>query len=91
MTPLWERETTGLWIDLPNHILQALNLERIDGAAAIHAAGHAFLNQFILSEDVKTECRVVNEEYTESPPKRFPRYDYESPKFVNLTTQIDIL
>ena len=76
MTPLWERETTGLWIDLPNHVLQALNLEGIDGAAAIHAAGHAFLNQFILSEDVKTECRVVNEEYKDSEsPKRFPRYD----------------
>jgi len=75
MTLPWERETTGFWIDLPNHVLQALNLERVDGAAAIHAAEHAFLNQFILSDDVKTECRVVNEAYkdSESPSKRFPR------------------
>ncbi|KIM49038.1 hypothetical protein M413DRAFT_438203 [Hebeloma cylindrosporum] len=33
MTPPWERETTGFWIDLPNRVLQALNLEGIDGAS----------------------------------------------------------
>ncbi|KAF8906023.1 DEAD/H helicase [Gymnopilus junonius] len=75
LTSPWERETVGFWIDLPNEILRDLISEGIDGAAAIHAAEHAFLNQFALSEDVKTDCRVAKEEYedAESPAKRPPR------------------
>jgi len=75
LTPPWERETTGFWIDLPNDILQSLNSEGIDRAAALHAAEHAFLNQFSLSEDVKTDCRVTKEEEqgTEIRTTRPPR------------------
>ena len=75
MTPAWEREAIGFWLDLPIQVLHKLSLEGIDGAAAIHAAEHAFLNQFALSQDVKTDCRVVKEEYvdTGTPAKRPPR------------------
>ncbi|KAF8964071.1 DEAD/H helicase [Flammula alnicola] len=75
ITPPWERETTGFWIDLPSTILESLSSKQIDGAAAIHAAEHAFLNQFVLSEDVKTDCRVAKEDYkdTDTPAKRPPR------------------
>ena len=74
MTPPYERETTGFWMDLPNNILETLKTDEIDGAASIHAAEHALLNQFALSQDMKTDCRVVKEEYREGvPAKRLPR------------------
>lgn len=74
-TPSWEREATGFWIDLSSQILRLLWEKQIDGAAAIHAAEHAFLNQFALSQDVRTDCRVVKEEYQDSnaPATRPPR------------------
>jgi len=76
MTPPFERETTGFWMDLPQDILESLNDEQIDGAAAIHAAEHAFLNQFSLSQDMKTDCRVAKEEYHDNTPvTRPPRCD----------------
>ncbi|KAF9532377.1 DEAD H helicase [Crepidotus variabilis] len=63
MTPPFERESTGFWIDLPSPILNQLFISEIDGAAAIHAAEHALLNQFALSRDMKTDCRVAKEDY----------------------------
>ena len=74
-TPPWERETTGFWMDLPTSVLDALRSSNIDSAEAIHAAEHAFLNQFPLSEDLKTDCRVVQEDNKDSQVKRYPRYD----------------
>uniref|UniRef100_A0A8H7Y073 P-loop containing nucleoside triphosphate hydrolase protein n=2 Tax=Psilocybe cubensis TaxID=181762 RepID=A0A8H7Y073_PSICU len=76
ITPPWERETIGFWIDLPNVILERLYAEEIDGAAAIHAAEHAVLNQYALSQDVKTDCRVAKEGYADgnTSAKRAPRY-----------------
>ncbi|KAF8810709.1 DEAD/H helicase [Phlegmacium glaucopus] len=79
LTPPCERETTGFWIDLPTSILDALRLSGIDSAEATHAAEHAFLNQFPLSEDLKTDCRVVQEDNKDSQVKRYPRlvfYDF---------------
>jgi len=76
LTPPWDRETTGLWIDLPTPVLDALRLSGIDGAEAIHAAEHAFLNQFPLSEDLKTDCRVVQEDNKDSQVRQYPRYDF---------------
>ncbi|KAH9483859.1 ATP-dependent helicase hrq1 [Psilocybe cubensis] len=75
ITPPWERETIGFWIDLPNVILERLYAEEIDGAAAIHAAEHAVLNQYALSQDVKTDCRVAKEGYADgnTSAKRAPR------------------
>ncbi|KAJ3517789.1 hypothetical protein NLJ89_g269 [Agrocybe chaxingu] len=76
MTPPWERQTAGFWIDLPPAISEQLKEETIDRAAAIHAAEHAFLNQFALSEDVKTDCRIAKEEDAISESKkRPPRHD----------------
>jgi DEAD/DEAH box helicase domain-containing protein len=74
-TPPWERETTGFWVDLPTSVLDALRSSNIDSAEAIHAAEHAFLNHFPLSEDLKTDCRVVQEDNKDSQVKRYPRYD----------------
>ncbi|KAK2467067.1 hypothetical protein APHAL10511_001325 [Amanita phalloides] len=71
-TPVWERETMGFWIDLPRVILDVMRDKNIDMAGAIHAAEHALLNRFSLSEDVRTECKASEKEYrvTESRRKR---------------------
>ena len=78
MSPPWERESTGFWIDLSTEILDTLASAGIDGSSAIHAAEHAFLNQFALAQDVKTDCRVAKEDYSEArtsaPVIRPPRY-----------------
>ena len=74
MTPPYTRETNGFWIDLSAEVLQKLKTDGIDGAAAIHAAEHGLLNQFVLSQDLKADCRVVKEEYQEGvAAKRLPR------------------
>ncbi|KAF5358075.1 hypothetical protein D9756_001743 [Leucocoprinus leucothites] len=71
-TPPYVCDTTGLWIDVPRAILQLLRSKRYNLAEAIHAAQHAFLNQFPLSADLKTECKAAEKEYrvTESSRKR---------------------
>jgi DEAD/DEAH box helicase domain-containing protein len=75
-TEPWRRETTGLWIDIPTPTLKLMLAKGINAAAAIHAAEHAFLNRFVLSADLKTECKVPEKEYrtTESNRKRPARY-----------------
>ncbi|KIY43668.1 P-loop containing nucleoside triphosphate hydrolase protein [Fistulina hepatica ATCC 64428] len=62
-TPPWECETTGMWIDLSNELLQLLRDRNIDPAEAIHSAQHAFMNRFPLAQDVKTECKAPEKEY----------------------------
>ncbi|KAH6918791.1 DEAD/H helicase [Coprinopsis sp. MPI-PUGE-AT-0042] len=71
-TPPWERDTNGFWLDVPAPVLALLRTLRIHTAEAIHSASHAFLNQFPLAEDVKTECKAAEKEYrvTESTRKR---------------------
>ncbi len=71
-TPPYICDTTGLWIDVPRPILELLRSKRFNLAEAIHAAQHSFLNQFSLSEDLKTECKAAEKEYkvTESSRKR---------------------
>lgn len=71
-TPPYVCDTTGLWIDVPHSVLDLLRSKRFNLAEAIHAAQHAFLNQFPLSEDLKTECKAAEKEYrvTESSRKR---------------------
>ena len=71
-TPAWERDTTGFWLDVPKKTLSLLRSLQVNVAEAIHAAQHAFLIQFPLSEDVKTECKAAEKEYkvTESTRKR---------------------
>jgi DEAD/DEAH box helicase domain-containing protein len=38
-------------------------MKGIHPAEAIHAAQHAFLNKFCLSQDMKTECKAAEKEY----------------------------
>ncbi|KXN90485.1 Putative ATP-dependent helicase HRQ1 [Leucoagaricus sp. SymC.cos] len=62
-TPPYVCDTTGLWIDVPRPILELLRSKRFNPAEAIHAAQHAFLNQFPLSQDLRTECKAAEKEY----------------------------
>ncbi len=75
-TPAWERESTGLWMDIPKAILDLMNAHEINPAEAIHAAQHAFLNRFALASDLGTECKPPEQEYKarESRRKRPARY-----------------
>ncbi|KAJ8078462.1 ATP-dependent 3'-5' DNA helicase [Marasmius tenuissimus] len=66
----WEQETTGLWIDVPNHVLPLLRDKYIKPAAAIHSAAHAFLNQFALAQDLRTECKAEEKEYLKKESQR---------------------
>lgn len=90
-TPPWERDSTGMWLDVPKsalmimeevtfcapflaiaHVVQA----DINAAEAIHSAQHAFLNQFAMAADLRTECKAAEKEYkkAESSRKRPARY-----------------
>jgi DEAD/DEAH box helicase domain-containing protein len=69
-TPTWERETTGFWIDLPTSLLDLMRVKNIDAAEAIHSAEHALLNRFGLPDDVKTECKAGEKEYSVTPSQR---------------------
>ncbi|EKM82852.1 hypothetical protein AGABI1DRAFT_125317 [Agaricus bisporus var. burnettii JB137-S8] len=61
-TPPYVCDTTGFWIDVPRSILELLRRKHFNLAEAIHAAQHAFLNQFPLSEDLRTECKAAEKE-----------------------------
>ncbi|KAG6897838.1 hypothetical protein C0992_010326 [Termitomyces sp. T32_za158] len=69
-TPAWQRETTGVWIDVPKALLELFLLKGINPAEAIHAAQHAVLNRFSLAQDLKTECKVAEKEYKMAESKR---------------------
>ena len=56
----YENTTTGMWIDVSNEAL----VLTYDAPAAIHAAAHAFLNQFPMAGDLRTECPVSEKENT---------------------------
>jgi DEAD/DEAH box helicase domain-containing protein len=61
-TPAWERETTGMWIDVPRATVDWMHVNSIDVAEAIHGAQHAFINRFSLARDIKTECKEPEKE-----------------------------
>ena len=71
--PPYEYTTTGMWIDLSKDALRILNS---DAAGAIHGAAHAFLRQFPLAGDLRTECPPAEREKTkkETSRKRPARY-----------------
>ena len=79
-TPAWERDTTGMWVDVPPSILSLFEDKGIHPAEAIHAAQHAFLNRFPLAEDVRTECKAAEKEYKkeDSGRKRPARYVFSA-------------
>jgi DEAD/DEAH box helicase domain-containing protein len=55
--PPYENTTTGMWIDVPKDVRHFLAAEGIAYTAAIHSASHAFLNQFPMAADLRTECK----------------------------------
>jgi DEAD/DEAH box helicase domain-containing protein len=57
--PPYEYTTTGMWINVSKDALHFLDTENVSRAAAIHSASHAFLNQFPLAADLRTECLGV--------------------------------
>ncbi|EKM55638.1 uncharacterized protein PHACADRAFT_256401 [Phanerochaete carnosa HHB-10118-sp] len=69
-TPPYERESTGVWIDVPKLTLDMMRIHSIHPAEAIHAAEHAFLNRFALAPDMGTECKPAEKEYKATPSQR---------------------
>lgn len=71
--PPYEYTTTGMWIDVSK---DALHILGVGAAAAIHAASHAFLKQFPMANDLRTECPASERENMkkESHRKRPARY-----------------
>jgi DEAD/DEAH box helicase domain-containing protein len=67
--PPYENITTGMWIDVSK---EALRLLGGGAAAAIHAAAHAFLNQFPMGGDLRTEQEIMPKK--ESSRMRPARY-----------------
>ncbi len=90
-TPPWQRETTGMWLDVPKPALDLMHASGVNPAEAIHSAQHAFLNRFALSIDLKTECKPPEKEYKAAPSHRkrparcvYSARDYKSGAHNNL-------
>ncbi|KAI9446647.1 P-loop containing nucleoside triphosphate hydrolase protein [Lactarius indigo] len=79
--PPYENITTGMWLDVSKEALRFLDIEAISRAEAIHSASHAFLNQFPMAGDLRTECKPLEKEMkvTESPRKRPARLIFYDP------------
>ncbi|KAG9318135.1 DEAD H helicase [Chiua virens] len=69
-TPSWERQGTGFWLDVPEPILALLRSKGLRPAEAIHSACHAWMNQFTLAAELKTECKAAEKEYKASTSAR---------------------
>lgn len=69
-TPVWERESTGSWVDVPRDVLELMQAKGINCAEAIHSAQHAFLNQFAMRNGLRTECKVAEKEYRSEESQR---------------------
>ncbi|KAH9060057.1 P-loop containing nucleoside triphosphate hydrolase protein [Lactarius vividus] len=79
--PPYENITTGMWLDVSKEALHFLDIEAISRAEAIHSASHAFLNQFPMAGDLRTECKPLEKEMkaTESARKRPARVIFYDP------------
>ncbi|KAG8217199.1 hypothetical protein J3R82DRAFT_5282 [Butyriboletus roseoflavus] len=69
-TPPWERQGTGFWLDVPKPILALMRSKGLRPAEAIHSACHAWMNQFALAAELKTECKAAEKEYKVATSKR---------------------
>ncbi|KAF8126549.1 DEAD H helicase [Boletus edulis] len=69
-TPSWERQSTGFWLDVPKPILALMRSKGLRPAEAIHSACHAWMNQFALAAELKTECKAAEKEYKVTASKR---------------------
>ena len=74
--PPLERQGTGFWLDIPENILKLIRRKSLLPSEAIHSACHAWMNQFALAADLRTECKAPEKEYkaTKSERKRPARY-----------------
>lgn len=66
-TPPYERDSTGMWVDIPKNILQMFYAKGRNPAEGIHSAQHAVLSLTPLysmstSKDIRTECKVAAKE-----------------------------
>lgn len=70
-----------MWLDVSKEALHFLDIEAISRAEAIHSASHAFLNQFPMAGDLRTECKPPEKEMkaTESARKRPARLIFYDP------------
>lgn len=69
------RYSKGMWLDVPRTALDILQDQRLNSAAAIHAAEHAVMSllpTFVISmpEDVRTECKVALKEFSKKESQR---------------------
>ncbi|KAG9046660.1 hypothetical protein FS837_003907 [Tulasnella sp. UAMH 9824] len=74
-TPPYERETVGMWIDVPACVLELMRRKALSPAEAIHAAEHTVLNMsplfaFATDGDIKTECKIPEKEYAAKDSSR---------------------
>ncbi|KAF8556873.1 P-loop containing nucleoside triphosphate hydrolase protein [Imleria badia] len=69
-TPPWERQATGFWLDVPKPILALMRSKGLRPAEAIHSACHAWMNQFALAAELRTECKAAEKEYKVSESMR---------------------
>ncbi|KAH0830257.1 P-loop containing nucleoside triphosphate hydrolase protein [Lanmaoa asiatica] len=69
-TPPWERQSTGFWLDVPEPILALMRSKGLRPAEAIHSACHAWMNQFALAAELRTECKAAEKEYKVSASRR---------------------
>lgn len=69
-TPPFERETTGMWLDVPRGTIQIMRSKGLNPAEGIHAAQHAILNRFSMAADLQTECKVSKKEYKANQSSR---------------------
>lgn len=68
--PPYKNTTTGMWIDVSADALRFLDIENVNRAAAIHSASHAFLNQFPMAIDLRTECMGIEKDMARIRPAR---------------------
>ncbi|KAF8323509.1 P-loop containing nucleoside triphosphate hydrolase protein [Cantharellus anzutake] len=74
-TPPFERESTGMWVDIPKHCVDLLFRKGRNPAEGIHSAQHAVLSLTPLYSmstkgDVKTECKSPEKENSVRESKR---------------------
>ncbi|KDQ19633.1 hypothetical protein BOTBODRAFT_28200 [Botryobasidium botryosum FD-172 SS1] len=71
-TPPYERDTTGMWIDIPKHAVEELRRKGHGLAECIHSAQHAVLSiaplfSMASAGNLKTECKAP--EKLNDPPE----------------------
>ncbi|KAI9456769.1 hypothetical protein HD554DRAFT_2177925 [Boletus coccyginus] len=71
-TSAWEQKNTGFWFDVPKSILALMRSKGLQSAVAIRSARGAWMNQFALAVELRSECKAAEKEskVVESKQKR---------------------